>query len=89
MDYRIEKQEAFKVIAKRARYEGEGDFPAKYPCYMGKLPERRNHREVMQYVNTESIFGNSIVGICFDNPNEGDFDYAIGTAYQVEPWKKG
>lgn len=36
MDYRIEKRDAFKVIAKRARYEGEERYPNKISMPHGK-----------------------------------------------------
>ena len=82
MDYRIEKQEAFKVIAKRARYEGGGEISQQnIHATWENCQKDGTIGKLCKYVNTESIFGNSIVGICFDNPNEGDFDYAIGTAY--------
>ena len=34
-----------------------------------------------RYIRPGNAIGDALVGICFDNPEQGDFDYAIGVAY--------
>lgn len=90
MDYRIEKREAFKVIAKKARYEGGGEIAAQH---IHKTWENCIKDGTIQtlagYVNPQNIFGGAIVGISFANPNGGDFDYAIAAAYTDGPVAEG
>ena len=82
MDYRIEKREEFEVIAKRARYGGGQEISQKnIHATWAACGTDGTIDTLCRYVNPENIFGGAIVGICFDNPTEGDFDYAIGAAY--------
>lgn len=82
MDYRIEKREEFEVIAKRARYGGGQEISQKnIHATWAACGADGTIDTLCKYVNPENIFGGAIVGICFDNPTEGDFDYAIGAAY--------
>ena len=82
MDYRIVKKDAFKVIAKRARYGGGGEISQKnIHATWEQCNADGTIEKLCGYIHPENIFGDSIVGICFDNPNAGDFDYAIGVAY--------
>ncbi|WP_343208671.1 effector binding domain-containing protein [Anaerolentibacter hominis] len=82
MDYRIEKRDAFQVIARKERFPGGVEITADS---IHKAWEKANTsgtiEDLCRYVSPDNIFGKSIVGICFDNPLAGDFDYAIGAAY--------
>lgn len=83
MDYRIEKKDAFKVIARRKRFKGTGDITQQSIHSAWEECGKDGALETLcRYITPESVFGNSLVGICFDNPNEGDFDYAIGASYE-------
>lgn len=82
MDYRIEKREAFQVIAKKARYEGGGELTQKnIHATWDECIADGTCDTLCKYIKPENIFGDAIVGICFDDPSEGDFDYAVGAAY--------
>lgn len=83
MDYRIEKREAFQVIAKKKRYSGGAEISQQQIRKTWDECSRDGTIEALcSYMNPQGIFGMAVAGICFDNPNEGDFDYAIGAAYE-------
>ena len=74
--------EGFEVIAKRARYGGGQEISQKnIHATWATCGADGTIDTLCKYINPENIFGGAIVGICFDNPIEGDFDYAIGAAY--------
>lgn len=82
MEYRIEKREGFEIIAKRARYGGGQEIGQKNICATWAACGADGTLDTLcRYINPENIFGGAIVGICFDNPEKGDFDYAIGAVY--------
>ena len=77
MDYRIEKREAFQVIAKRASYEGSGEIASKNIHNTWDTCIKDGTIQTLAgYVNPENVFGGAIVGISFADCKEGDFDYA-------------
>ena len=90
MDYRIEKRDAFSVVAKRKRFSGGIEITQQSihetweECSAAGTIGR-----LCRYVKPAGIFGDAIVGICFDNPHEGDFDYAIGAACEDGEAAKG
>nr|WP_315020126.1 AraC family transcriptional regulator [uncultured Aminipila sp.] len=82
MDYRIEKKDAFKVIARKKRFNGGGEIsPKNIHDTWEECRKDGTITKLCNYVKPESIFGRAVVGICFDNPDAGDFDYAVGVAY--------
>ncbi len=82
MDYRIEKHESFKLIARRARYGGGAQISQKnIQSTWAACAQDGTLEKLGGYIKPGNIFGDAIVGVCFDNPNAGDFDYAIGAAY--------
>ncbi len=82
MNYRIEKREGFEIIAKRAGYGGGQEISQKnIHATWAACGAEGTIDTLCKYVHPENIFGDAIAGICFDNPLEGDFDYAIGAAY--------
>lgn len=82
MDYRIEKKEAFRLIAKRIRCEGGGEITHQTISAAWDACTRDGTIDTLcRYVGPESIFGDAVVGVCFDDPDQGDFDYAIGAHY--------
>ena len=82
MDYRIEKREAFQVIAKRASYEGGGEIASKNIHNTWETCIKDGTIQTLAgYVNPKNVFGGAIVGISFADCNAGDFDYAIAAAY--------
>ncbi|MEY8353445.1 AraC family transcriptional regulator [Lachnospiraceae bacterium 54-53] len=90
MDYRIEKKDAFQVIAKRARYQGGGEITQKtIHDTWAACREDGTIEALCRYVKPDGMFGNAIVGICFDNPDKGAFDYGIGAAYTGGEAAKG
>lgn len=82
MDYRIEKKQAFEVIAQKERIPGGGEISHEE---IKKLWKRTMASgtigKLCAYQTEDSVFGGSVAGICLDNPYEGDFDYAIGVSY--------
>ena len=90
MDYRIEKRDAFSVVAKRKRFSGGSEITQQS---IHKAWEECNTDgtidKLCRYVKPDGVFGDAIVGICFDNPHEGDFDYAIGTACEESEVAEG
>ena len=82
MDYRIEKRDAFQIIAKKIKCQGNGEITQKnIHATWGTCIKDGTIDKLCGYIGPEDVFGGAIVGICFDNPNEGSFDYAIGASY--------
>ena len=82
MDYRIDKHESFKLIARRARYGGGAQISQKnIQSTWASCAQDGTLEKLGGYIKPGNIFGDAIVGVCSDNPNAGDFDYAIGAAY--------
>lgn len=74
MDYRIEKREAFQVIAKRASYEGGGEIASKNIHNTWETCIKDGTIQTLAgYVNPKNVFGGAIVGISFADCNAGDF----------------
>lgn len=83
MDYRIEKRDAFKVIARKERFSREGEITQQHiHSLWEKSIKDGTIDKLCSYINPKDIFGGAVAGISFDNPDEGDFDYAIGVVYE-------
>lgn len=90
MDYRIEKRDAFQVIAKRAYFEGQGESVSpNIHATWAECIKDGTIQTLAGYVNPENIFGGAIVGITFADCNGRGFDYAIGAAYTGGPVAEG
>lgn len=79
MDYRIEKREPLSMLVKKARLNGGGEvtkqaisgFWQQVTCD-GTIGRLCKHRK------SDKDFDNMVVGICFTDPDAGNFDYGIG-----------
>lgn len=79
MDYRIENLESFKIAAKRINCKGTGEITQKSIHQVWEVcNQERIIDRLCKYVQPDSSFGNAVLGVCFNNPDAGDFDYAIG-----------
>lgn len=83
MDYRIEKRESFRVIAKKERYGGgeEENTQKTIQATWAECIENGTIDTLCRYLRPENIFGDAIVGISMGEMRGKDFDYAIGAAY--------
>lgn len=85
MTYRIEQRDAIHMLAKKKRFDGGCEINQKEIARFwencrtdGTIPALcRNLRK--------NVFGDAIVGISLDSPNNSDFDYAIGAACDGDP----
>lgn len=85
MDYRIEKKEAFQVIAWRKRFAGGDEITQKsIRDAWRQCGENGTINQLCRYLKPENPFGANVLGICFDNPHQAEFDYAIGVYYDGE-----
>ena len=83
MNYRIEKMDAFTVVARKKRFTGSKEIThEKISRAWEECGRDGTIGALCRYVNPGNVFGNAILGICFDNPDKGDFDYAIGAMYE-------
>ena len=79
MDYRIVKEKPFQIAARRFRCEGGGEITQQHIRGVWEACSRDGTLDKLcRYARPDDIFGGAVVGICFDNPDQGDFDYAIG-----------
>lgn len=82
MDYRIEKKGAFKVVSKKEHFLGGQEISKKQiQEFWNKCTNENIIQKLCNYITPNSIFGDAIIGISFDTPDIGDFDYAIGAYY--------
>ncbi len=83
MDYRIVKESPFQMIAKKDQFpQGKEISHEKIRSFWQKCNNDGTIETLCRYIKPGNILGNAIAGICFDNPNKGDFDYAIGVPYE-------
>ncbi len=85
MDYRIEKKEAFQVVAWRKRFSGGDEITQKsiHEAWQ-QCGSNGVIGQLCRHLKPENPFGANVLGICFDNPNQAEFDYAIGVYYDGE-----
>lgn len=91
MDYRIEKREAFQVIARKERYgRGEEEITQKtIQATWAECIENGSIESLCRYVHPENLFGDAIIGISIGESRGSDFDYAIGAVYTGGDVAKG
>lgn len=82
MEYRIEKKDAFRVIAKKERLPGGEVSPMEIQKLWSRCRDDGSIDTLCRFMGGRPVFGNAVAGICLDNPQEGDFDYAIGVSYE-------
>ncbi|MDO4270221.1 MAG: AraC family transcriptional regulator [Eubacteriales bacterium] len=82
MEYRIEKKDAFRVIAKKERMQGGEVSPMEIQKLWSRCRSDGTIDALCRCMGDKPVFGNAVAGICLDNPQEGDFDYAIGVGYE-------
>lgn len=82
MEYRIEKKDAFQVIAVKERVLGGGEI-GKQEIKNLWMRSRENGliEKLCQFADPNGVFGDALAGIALDNPHVGDFDYALGACY--------
>lgn len=83
MDYRIEKKDAFKIIAKKKRISSKTEMTtAEISEFWNKCAGDGTIPALCGYIPKDNIFSNAIVGVCFGNDaTQDDFPYAIGAMY--------
>lgn len=81
MDYRIEKKGVIPVIAQKKRFSGGAIGKEQIHAMWNTFWKDGTTTTLASYVKPEQVFGDALLGICYDNPDAGDFDYAIGAVY--------
>lgn len=81
MDYRIEKKGPIKVVAQKKRFPQGAVGKEQIHAMWNQFWKDGTTETLCSYIRPENVFGDAIVGISFDTPDEGGFDYAIGAAY--------
>lgn len=84
MHYRIEKKDAFDVIGKTEYFPTDLEVSQKkIPEFWDKCREDGTIQTLCGFLEQGNVFGDAIVGVCFENKAKEDaFPYAIGAAYQ-------
>ena len=88
MDYRIEKQDAMTVIARTEHFGGEVGYDRIHALWNGCM-EDGTMDALCRCLEPGSPWGDAIVGISYDSPDHGEFDYAVGAAYNGAPVPDG
>lgn len=83
MNYRIEKKAAFDVVVKKKYFPTDIDLSnEQLPVFWDSCRKDGTISELCRYMTKDNIFGNAVVGICFeDSTKDNEFEYAIGVAY--------
>lgn len=81
MDYRIEKKGPIQLVAHKERFQGGDVGKREIHALWNKFWKDGTIEILSRYIRPGNAIGDALVGICFDNPEQGDFDYAIGVAY--------
>lgn len=82
MDYRIEKRDGFQAVIKKERFTGSGELTHnQISSLWAECSKDGTIVSMCKCMDAESCFKDGVLGICFDNPSEGDYDYAIGVYY--------
>lgn len=84
MNYKIEKKEAFKIIARQQRFDkledvrGRSDIPA----FWTRCHSDGTVKYLAQKGRRDGVLGASVVGMCMEDPvAAADFPYLIGAEY--------
>lgn len=88
MDYRIEKQDAMTVIARKEHLGGEVGYDRIHALWDGCMADGTMDA-LCRCLEPGSPWGEAIVGISYDSPDHGEFDYAVGAAYNGAPVPEG
>lgn len=83
MDYRIEKREAFQVIARRAKYEVGGEIGhEQISATWVECTQDGTIETLASYLDGRDSLHGGVLGISFADCREGGFDYALGVLYE-------
>jgi AraC family transcriptional regulator len=84
MNYRIEKKDAFDVVAKKKYFPTDTELSNKQlPGFWDSCRKDGTIPVLRKYMKKSNVFGNALVGICFENSTkDNEFPYAIGVAYK-------
>ncbi len=84
MNYRIEKKDAFEVVVRKKYFPTDLELSNKLlPGFWDTCRKDGTLPLLCKYIAKDSVFGDAVVGICFENGTKGDeFPYAIGAAYK-------
>ncbi len=87
MDYRIEKKDAFKIIAKKKQVSCNAEMTtAEISQFWGQCSMDGTIPALCNYIPEGNIFGKCIVGACFGkDTTDENFPYAIGAMYNGMP----
>ncbi len=91
MNYRIEKKDAFEVVVKKKYFPTDLEVSNKQlPGFWDSCRKDGTIPVLCKYKTKDSVFGDAIVGICFENSTkENEFPYAIGVGYKGGDVEKG
>lgn len=84
MNYRIEKKDSFKIIAKQQRFEKIADIVGRsdIPAFWEKCHKDGTVRYLSENCKKDGVLGENIVGMCMeDSTVVKDFPYLIGAEY--------
>lgn len=79
MDYRIEKLGPVRMAVRKEQFTN-CTAPHQEIKGLWERCQKDGTAEALCGVLAPAPFGNALVGICLDDPNNGDFDYAVGAA---------
>lgn len=87
MDYRIETRDAFQVICRKQKFSGKEEMSMEEVARFWKQCGTDGTIDALcKYIPENSMFGNSIIGVCFGKDAADDeFPYAIGAQYNGIP----
>ena len=82
MDYRIETSKGFRMLLKKTRFkQGSEITKPQIHQFGGQCNADGTTSILSRRTRPDSMFGDAIIGVCFNDPERGDFDYAIGVPY--------
>ncbi len=82
MDYRIETSKGFRMLLKKTRFkQGSEITKPQIHQFWGQCNADGTTSILSRRTRPDSMFGDAIIGVCFNDPERGDFDYAIGVPY--------
>lgn len=84
MDYKIEKKEAFKIIAKQQRFEKIEDVQGRsdIPAFWTECHGDGTVKFLAENCKKDGVLGGSVVGMCMEDSTVAkDFPYLIGAEF--------
>lgn len=87
MDYRIEKEEAFKIVCRKKQTSGKKELTVQeISDFWRQCNEDQTIPTLCSYIQEDNMFRDCIVGVSFGNDaTEAEFPYAIGVRYNGMP----